>query len=238
MSERSTPAAAGLIVVDKPSGTTSRRVVDAVARALGMAAVGHAGTLDPLARGVMLVCVGHATRLVDFLHEVTGDPRLLESVAPALRWMRTSLLPDGRLARFYELRTNRPLYLTRDTYELTYDDDRLPTHYSFSKKPRLEELERRYAAVRDGRAVAETPSLKALRRDAERIVDDLDATGRWLATADDRPWPHAERRDTPGRDAAVGPFISSALFARNLTRLADYVAAAQAAAAERPPASR
>ncbi len=70
MSERATPAAAGLIVVDKPSGTTSRRVVDAVARALGMAAVGHAGTLDPLARGVMLVCVGHATRLVDFLHEL------------------------------------------------------------------------------------------------------------------------------------------------------------------------
>lgn len=68
MPERSAPAATGLIVVDKPAGTTSRRVVDGVARALGMAAVGHAGTLDPLARGVMLVCVGHATRLVEFLH--------------------------------------------------------------------------------------------------------------------------------------------------------------------------
>lgn len=60
----------GLIVIDKPAGVTSRRAVDSVARALGMAAVGHAGTLDPLARGVVVVCVGQATRLVDFLHEL------------------------------------------------------------------------------------------------------------------------------------------------------------------------
>lgn len=173
-----------------------------------------------------------------FLHEVTGDPQLLEPVGPALRWMRQSLLPDGRLARFYELRTNRPLYLTRDTYELTYDDDRLPTHYSFSKKPRLEELEGRFAAVRDGRAAAGRPSLQSLRRDAERIIDGLDPTGRWLATADDKPWPRAEPRDPPARSTTDGPFVSSALFARNLTRLADYVEAARAAAAGHEPASR
>ena len=51
----------GVIPVDKPIGATSRRVVDAVARALGMKTVGHAGTLDPLADGVVVVCAGHAT---------------------------------------------------------------------------------------------------------------------------------------------------------------------------------
>jgi tRNA pseudouridine55 synthase len=60
----------GVIPVDKPSGCSSRQVVDAVARALAMKAVGHAGTLDPLACGVVVVCVGHATKLVDFLHEL------------------------------------------------------------------------------------------------------------------------------------------------------------------------
>jgi tRNA pseudouridine55 synthase len=55
----------GVIPVDKPPGGSSRRVVDAVARALGMKTVGHAGTLDPLASGVVVVCVGHATKLVD-----------------------------------------------------------------------------------------------------------------------------------------------------------------------------
>ncbi|MFM8414799.1 MAG: tRNA pseudouridine(55) synthase TruB [Planctomycetota bacterium] len=58
----------GVIPVDKPPGATSRGVVDAVARSLGMKTVGHAGTLDPLAAGVVVVCVGHATKLVDFLH--------------------------------------------------------------------------------------------------------------------------------------------------------------------------
>jgi len=60
----------GLIPVDKPTGVTSRGVVDLVARALGMKAVGHAGTLDPLAAGVVVVCVGHATKLVEYVHEL------------------------------------------------------------------------------------------------------------------------------------------------------------------------
>ena len=60
----------GVIPVDKPIGATSRRVVDVVARALGMKTVGHAGTLDPLADGVVVVCAGHATKLVDYLHDL------------------------------------------------------------------------------------------------------------------------------------------------------------------------
>jgi tRNA pseudouridine55 synthase len=67
----------GVIPVDKPVGVTSRQVVDAVTRALGMKAVGHAGTLDPLAAGVVVVCVGHATKLVDFIHQL---PKRYEAV--------------------------------------------------------------------------------------------------------------------------------------------------------------
>ena len=59
----------GVIPIKKPVGVTSRKVVDAVARAVGMSTVGHAGTLDPLAAGVMVVCVGHATKLVDYIHQ-------------------------------------------------------------------------------------------------------------------------------------------------------------------------
>lgn len=70
VADRAAARPAGLIVIDKPAGVSSRRVVDVVARALGTSAAGHAGTLDPLARGVMLVCVGHATRLVESLHDL------------------------------------------------------------------------------------------------------------------------------------------------------------------------
>jgi len=67
----------GVIPVDKPPAVTSRQVVDVVARALAMKAVGHAGTLDPLAAGVVVVCVGHATKLVDYLHQ---QPKRYETV--------------------------------------------------------------------------------------------------------------------------------------------------------------
>jgi tRNA pseudouridine55 synthase len=57
----------GVIVVDKPSGPTSRDVVEEVRRALGIRKAGHTGTLDPLATGVLPVCFNEATKLVQFL---------------------------------------------------------------------------------------------------------------------------------------------------------------------------
>ena len=59
------PIPAGIIVLNKPSGPTSRELVNQVARLLPRAKVGHAGTLDPLASGILIVCVGTATRLTD-----------------------------------------------------------------------------------------------------------------------------------------------------------------------------
>jgi tRNA pseudouridine55 synthase len=51
----------GWLVIDKPGGVTSARVVAAVKRATG-AKVGHAGTLDPLATGVLPLALGEATK--------------------------------------------------------------------------------------------------------------------------------------------------------------------------------
>jgi hypothetical protein len=45
--------------------------------------------------------------------------------------LEKSKLPDGQWARFYELGTNKALYCVAETYELTYDDKNLPTHYGF-----------------------------------------------------------------------------------------------------------
>jgi len=57
----------GLIVVDKPVGPTSHRVVNLVRRGTGLTKVGHAGTLDPRASGVLVLCLGAATRLSEYL---------------------------------------------------------------------------------------------------------------------------------------------------------------------------
>jgi len=52
----------GVVVLDKPSGPTSRRAADIVRRLLRASKVGHGGTLDPRASGVLPVLLGRATR--------------------------------------------------------------------------------------------------------------------------------------------------------------------------------
>ncbi len=60
----------GILNVNKPSGPTSRAVVDHVERLVRPAKAGHAGTLDPLASGVLVVCVGQATRLIQYVQRM------------------------------------------------------------------------------------------------------------------------------------------------------------------------
>ena len=57
----------GILIIDKPKGLTSARVVSIVKKALDAKKVGHAGTLDPFAEGVLICCVNQATKLADFL---------------------------------------------------------------------------------------------------------------------------------------------------------------------------
>ena len=57
----------GALLIDKPSGMTSRRIVDRVVQLCGTKQVGHAGTLDPLATGLLVVLLGKATRLQDII---------------------------------------------------------------------------------------------------------------------------------------------------------------------------
>ena len=65
------------------------------------------------------------------LYVITGDEKYLKPLPAAFAWYERSALPDGQYARFYELKTNKPLFFVKDTYELVYTDDNLPTHYGF-----------------------------------------------------------------------------------------------------------
>lgn len=97
-------------------------------------------------------------RVLLVLYRETGNRKYLDAVGPALRYLEKSVLerptrpvePFNRirpgvpvLARFYELQTNRPLYITKGTqiqakglgsaridgYELSYEPDSVITHY-------------------------------------------------------------------------------------------------------------
>lgn len=156
------------------------------------------------------------------LYEETGDRAFLEPIPKALAYLKRSLLPDGRLARFYELKTNKPLYFTKE-YELTYSDDDMPTHYSFKSVSRLDAIERRYRKLssaswqppkEEEEEVVElqSPSLETVKQ----IIERLDSRGAWVEQGRLRYW---------GDDDPTTEIIDPRTFARNIKILAEYLAA-------------
>jgi tRNA pseudouridine55 synthase len=51
-----------VILIDKPSGWTSFKVVHIIRKITGAKKVGHSGTLDPLATGLLILCTGRKTK--------------------------------------------------------------------------------------------------------------------------------------------------------------------------------
>ncbi len=150
------------------------------------------------------------------LHRETGDVKYLEPIPRAIAYLRRSTLPDGRLARFYELKTNRPLYFTRG-YVLTHDDGDLPTHYSFKVGNGLDAIARDYERAKAGTvAGAKIRPLAELERRARAVAGALDATGRWV---------EAGRLTYHGKDDPTRRIIDCRTFVRNVGTLSAYLAA-------------
>jgi len=57
----------GWIVLNKPVGPSSAKVVGVIRRFFGGAKTGHAGTLDPLACGVLPIAIGEATKTIPYV---------------------------------------------------------------------------------------------------------------------------------------------------------------------------
>ena len=57
----------GILLINKPSGMTSRDVVNVICKKFNTRKVGHAGTLDPLASGLLIICLNKATGLIELL---------------------------------------------------------------------------------------------------------------------------------------------------------------------------
>ncbi|HZT05337.1 MAG TPA: tRNA pseudouridine(55) synthase TruB [Steroidobacteraceae bacterium] len=53
----------GILLLDKPAGTSSNAALQRVRRLLGGCKAGHAGSLDPLATGMLPLCLGEATKI-------------------------------------------------------------------------------------------------------------------------------------------------------------------------------
>jgi len=155
-------------------------------------------------------------------YELTGYERYLKPIPKAISYLKKSRLPDGRFSRYYELKTNRPLYMERSSgnYQLTYDDSNLPDHYGWKTGTHLDTLESHYRQlVRDGQLKAQKTSRKDLEPKVREILATLDGQGRWMSRY------NGERLVGQPKYREGDPYISSKLFSENLELLSQYLLA-------------
>ena len=146
----------------------------------------------------------------------TGEKKYLDPIPKALAYFDKSLLPDGRVARYYEFKTNKPLYMDAK-YQLTHDDTAAPDHYGWKQPARFDAIEKAYQEAKAGKPLpaAKPPTAKQV----AAIVAELDADGRWITTH------QGERLVGQPKFADGFRYISSAVFSRNVGLLSAFVAA-------------
>jgi hypothetical protein len=154
------------------------------------------------------------------VHRVTGDGKYLEPFPRALAYLQKSLLPDGQLARYYELKTNKPLYMTKD-YALTYDSANVPEHYGWKTEAKIASLTKKYEAHRAGQPRNPAKEKPATEEEARAIIKALDADGRWISTY------RGERLTGQPKFQDGLAYLSSEVFSENLVRLSAFVAPAE-----------
>ena len=156
----------------------------------------------------------------------TGEKKFLDPIPRAIRYLRSSELPGKKLARFYELKTNKPLYFDLD-YNLTYSPDNIPTHYSFIVGSNLDSLERRYHSLsrissqmreRLRYPHSEPRMSSSLRARALSAINTLDERGAWVTQGKIRTGRSSYRKTR---------VIETRTFMKNLNSLADYIAASR-----------
>jgi len=166
---------------------------------------------------------GGILRTLMMLYRETGKKKYIEPIPRAFEYYRRSRLPEGGLARFYELKTNRPLYFTRE-YVLTYDDGDLPTHYAFKVGDWVQGVARQYEQLakippqdlKPSRATYRPRLSESLEERVREVIMGLDDRGAWVE--DGRLKYHGAEDDT-------GRIIDSRTFINNLRVLSTYLAA-------------
>ena len=88
---------------------------------------------------------------------ITGDKKYLEPIPKVLHYFKTNcLLKNEFLARYYELKTNTPIYMDAD-YHLTYDGTDAPSHYGWQQPARFDVIEKAYRLAIENQPISSKP---------------------------------------------------------------------------------
>ncbi|MBC7819162.1 MAG: pectic acid lyase, partial [Planctomycetaceae bacterium] len=138
----------------------------------------------------------------------------------ALAYYKKRLLPDDQVARYYEFKTNKPLYMD-GKYQLTYDDSAAPSHYGWKQSARFDEIDKAHQDAKNGLAPPLPRTTKDLEENVRRIIRELDDDGRWITTY------AGERLVGQPKFSPSFRYISSDVFSRNVETLSEYVASSR-----------
>ncbi|WP_342642061.1 hypothetical protein [Rhodoligotrophos ferricapiens] len=129
---------------------------------------------------------GAITCLIE-LYGRTGDKRFLDAAKKAGAWLEKVRLPDGDWARFYELATNRPIYVGNDE-KLTYEPVDLLSHYGMKIRKGIPEALALLAQAEKGEnppkplwpSIADTMPEAEVKQRTATLLATIDSEGRWL----------------------------------------------------------
>jgi len=166
------------------------------------------------------------------LAAATGDKKYLAPLPRAIAYLRKSLLPDGRIARYYELQTNKPLYFERGEggkgFVLTYSDKKASSNYGWKWDSELDALESFHQKISRGESVIfprvelERWSSPPTATDIATILKEQQVDGSWRTTDDERGW----MRDASGKKTRpAGGVIYSLDFNQNVKALSAWLKA-------------
>ena len=176
-------------------------------------------------------------------YKITGNKKYLRGIPNAIEWLKNSYLPDNHKqndrvthATFYELGTNRPLYVHREgrsietgRYWVDYEPKNFPGHYGMQTSINVDAIKKEYERVNSlslEEAIAEYQSTKNRKpsvrnvdpKAVEKLIKDMDKRGAWIETLsipDYIDLVHNPRRTLEG--------INTGTFIRNMRTLIDYL---------------
>lgn len=170
-----------------------------------------------------------ASRMLMDLYIETGEAKYLKPVAPALAWFERSAISSNRWARYYELRTNKPIFGDRDGkihYRLEEISEERQRGYSWSGEYGVRGMMAYYTNIlnrgRDALLKAKqkqplSPSQKTARASAmeskvRSILAAQDEQGRWIV-----------KGPLKQGNVQFGDRVETALFIKNMEALAEYL---------------
>jgi tRNA pseudouridine55 synthase len=137
------------ILIDKPFGWSSFKVVYEIRNAIGWLKIGHAGTLDPFATGLLILCTGKKTKSIsDFqdLEKTYSGTITLGKATPSMD-LETESLFEKPFSHISE----EQIYLLKE--EFTGNIMQVPPMYSAIKQ----NGKNLYKLAREGKTVERQP---------------------------------------------------------------------------------